>query len=83
MQLDAALPRRLEVVGVDLDLVGQRGLRCGGSRGEQEREREPQCAQRPSSSLKVVPLTRRMRPSFVSSTASPTQKAPLSTSTVW
>ena len=83
MQLDAALVRRFEVVGIDLDLVGQRSLRFGGSRGEQEREREPPCAQRPSNSVKVVPLTRTMRPSFVSSTASPTQKAPLSTSTVW
>src|SRR5438045_8162351 len=87
VQLDAALAGRLEVVGVHLDLVGQRGP--GHLCGEEQRqadEREPYwdlVGALPSISLSVVPLRRTTRPSLVSSTASPLMKEPSSMSTVW
>jgi hypothetical protein len=37
VQLDAALPGRLEIVGIDLDLVGQRG------EGRRRRQRKNEC----------------------------------------
>src|SRR5438105_8200085 len=83
VELDAALAGTLEVVGVDLDLVRQRApcRACDESeRGSGERRAAAYWRTR---SLRVVPLTRTTRPSFVRSTASPVMKVPLSMSTVW